>query len=242
MIDGLSGYRVLTGAAQATLFGLPKAVKSTKKELAGYQKLGGAGTFRSVCGTQQYFAVSGTWLPINDGFAAEYPGKSVVFDAATCANLKLGTVQLGRFVISPAKLTYLLSKGKRRLVGSAKQYAALRGTTPAAVKIDATLNAMLPLGTVVEAKLVTPIPDPTGATPTPAPTGTPSPTVTPTPKPTGTPTPTPTPTPAAKTYVVVSGDTLSKIATKFGVTVAAIKTANGLTSDLISVGQKLTIP
>jgi LysM repeat protein len=41
---------------------------------------------------------------------------------------------------------------------------------------------------------------------------------------------------------VVSGDTLSKIATKFGVTVAAIKTANGLTSDLISVGQKLTIP
>ena len=242
MADGVAGYRVLIGAAQATLFGLPKAVKATKKDLSGYKKLGGAGTFRALCGTQQYFAVSGTWLPIIDGFAAEYPGKSVAFDVATCANLKLGTVQLGRFVISPAKLTYLMSKGKRRLVGSAKQYAALRGTTPAAVKIDATLNAMLPLGTAVEAKLLTPIPDPTGATPTPDPSGTPSPTGTPTPKPTGTPTPTPTPTPAAKIYVVVSGDTLSKIATKFGVTVAAIKTANGLTSDLISVGQKLTIP
>ena len=245
LIDGTAGYRVLTGSAQATLFGLAKPVKALKTDLTGYKKLGGAGTFRVLCGTQQYFAVSGTWLPINDLYAAEYPGKSVALDQLTCANLKLGNAQLGRFVVSPAKLTYLLSKGKRRLVANAKQYVALRGTTPAAVKIDATLNAMLPLGTALDAKTVTPIPnaeDAGGVTPSPTPTGTPTPkpTVTPTPKPTGS--PTPTPTPAAKTYVVVSGDTLSKIATKFGVTVAAIKTANNLTSDLISIGQKLIIP
>jgi LysM repeat protein len=217
------------------LFGLGKPVKATKKELAGYKKLGSAGTFRVICDTQQYFAVNGTWQPIIDGYAAEFPGKSVALDPATCLNLKLGTTQLGRFVISPAKLTYLLSKGKRRLVGSAKQYAALRGTTPAAVKIDATLNSMLPLGTALEAKTLTPIPNPTDSS---------EPTTPPTPAPTTGPsvTPTPTPSPSAKTYVVVSGDTLSKIATKFGITVAALKLANGLTSDLISIGKKLIIP
>jgi peptidoglycan endopeptidase LytE len=41
---------------------------------------------------------------------------------------------------------------------------------------------------------------------------------------------------------VVSGDTLTKIALKFGVTVTAIKTANSLTSDVIQLGQKLIIP
>jgi peptidoglycan endopeptidase LytE len=41
---------------------------------------------------------------------------------------------------------------------------------------------------------------------------------------------------------VVSGDTLSRIAARFGVTVNAIKLANKLTSDTIKLGQKLVIP
>lgn len=43
-------------------------------------------------------------------------------------------------------------------------------------------------------------------------------------------------------YTVVSGDTLSLIAKKFNVTVEAIKTENKLSSDMLYVGQKLTIP
>jgi LysM repeat protein len=43
-------------------------------------------------------------------------------------------------------------------------------------------------------------------------------------------------------YVVRWGDTLSSIATQFGVTVEAIKAANSLTGDIIVVGQKLVIP
>jgi hypothetical protein len=43
-------------------------------------------------------------------------------------------------------------------------------------------------------------------------------------------------------YTVVQGDTLSSIASRFGTTVPAIMQANGLTSDLIYVGQVLLIP
>ncbi|SFK09272.1 Flagellum-specific peptidoglycan hydrolase FlgJ, partial [Marinilactibacillus piezotolerans] len=43
-------------------------------------------------------------------------------------------------------------------------------------------------------------------------------------------------------YTVVSGDTLTSIARKYGTTVSAIKTANNLKSDLILVNQKLIIP
>jgi len=43
-------------------------------------------------------------------------------------------------------------------------------------------------------------------------------------------------------YVVKSGDTLTKIAAQFGVTVKALRSANDLTTDRIKVGQKLKIP
>ncbi len=58
---------------------------------------------------------------------------------------------------------------------------------------------------------------------------------------------TPAPTPAeitpAKIHVVQAGETLSQIAKKYGVSVAAIVEANGLgTADLIGVGVRLLIP
>ena len=43
-------------------------------------------------------------------------------------------------------------------------------------------------------------------------------------------------------YVVKSGDNLTKIAEKYGTTPKAIKAANDLTTDRITVGQKLKIP
>jgi LysM repeat protein len=65
--------------------------------------------------------------------------------------------------------------------------------------------------------------------PTIAPTRTPAP-------------PTRTPTGVWVAYVVRPGDRLSRIAVWYGVTVAAIRSANGLSSDTIRVGQTLTIP
>jgi hypothetical protein len=51
-------------------------------------------------------------------------------------------------------------------------------------------------------------------------------------------------TPAAtlRTYRVQEGDTLNLLALRFGVTVEALRSANGLTSDIINVGQVLVIP
>jgi len=43
-------------------------------------------------------------------------------------------------------------------------------------------------------------------------------------------------------YIVKSGDSLTKIATEFGVTVKALRSANNLTTDKIVVGQKLKLP
>ncbi len=53
--------------------------------------------------------------------------------------------------------------------------------------------------------------------------------------------PTDTPVPI-KTYEVQANDTLLGIATKFGITVEQLKTANGLKSNLIRISQQLTIP
>ncbi len=62
------------------------------------------------------------------------------------------------------------------------------------------------------------------------------------PGPTATPAPNPPPS-SSQTYVVQPGDTLSKIAVRFGTTVQAIAQANNIVNvNLIFVGQVLTIP
>jgi LysM repeat protein len=45
-----------------------------------------------------------------------------------------------------------------------------------------------------------------------------------------------------ETYTVKSGDTLTKVAKKHGVSLKALKAANNLTTDHIKVGEKLVIP
>lgn len=56
------------------------------------------------------------------------------------------------------------------------------------------------------------------------------------------PAPAPAPKPAARYHTVNKGDTLYGIGRKYGVSVPAIKSTNGLRSDLIRIGQTLRIP
>ena len=48
--------------------------------------------------------------------------------------------------------------------------------------------------------------------------------------------------PVPGTYMVKRGDSLSVLAQRYGVTSAALRSANGLSSDTIRIGQELTIP
>lgn len=50
------------------------------------------------------------------------------------------------------------------------------------------------------------------------------------------------PASATKTHIVAKGDTLTSISARFGTDVKSLKAANGLRTDVISLGQKLTIP
>lgn len=54
--------------------------------------------------------------------------------------------------------------------------------------------------------------------------------------------PKPKPKPAARYHTVKSGDTLYAISKRYGTSVARLKSVNGLTRDLIRVGQTLRIP
>ncbi|SPF37544.1 D-alanyl-D-alanine carboxypeptidase (fragment) [Candidatus Desulfosporosinus infrequens] len=48
--------------------------------------------------------------------------------------------------------------------------------------------------------------------------------------------------PVTSVYIFQRGDSLKKIATRYGTTVEAIKTVNNLTSDILDLGQSLQIP
>lgn len=52
----------------------------------------------------------------------------------------------------------------------------------------------------------------------------------------------PAPASSNGTHIVAKGDTLTSIAAKHGTSVASLKSSNGLQSDVISLGQKLTLP
>ena len=67
------------------------------------------------------------------------------------------------------------------------------------------------------------------------------PTYTPAPsKPTYTPAPAPAPT--SRSHTVQRGDTLFNLSRRYGTTVSAIQSANGLSGDLIRIGETLMIP
>lgn len=92
------------------------------------------------------------------------------------------------------------------------------------------------VGTPTEA-----LPTPT-LPPAPSPTTTRAPSVTPTAPPTATATRPPTATATPFKYKIKSGDSLLSIAAKYKISVQDLMQANGLTTDLIRIGDELIIP
>ena len=100
----------------------------------------------------------------------------------------------------------------------------------ASAAASALPSGVLPVASVAPAPATT---EPASASATPAATPAPTPTAAPIPSPAG----------SALVHVVVKGETLIGIAAKYGVTLAAIKSANAITDpSLIYVGERLVIP
>jgi LysM repeat protein len=131
------------------------------------------------------------------------------------------------------------------------------------VSVSEQFAKAIPIGLKLPSAVVDEVlPEPTPVvTPSPTPTSSPTPTATQTPSPSpsvSNPTAAPSSSPsstsiAAKTYTVVSGDTLTKIAARYSMTltefVAKVKTLNRSgrlitlsTTTVLWVGDKLTIP
>jgi LysM repeat protein len=151
------------------------------------------------------------------GRARRTPRGPLVAVAAVAMAVGLGGVALASAVID----------GRFGVLGSSASPSAAPPTMTATPSPTLTPRATTPSPTATPTVTATPLPTATQA---------------PTPAPTPVPTPAPTPPPPT-TYTVVEGDTLALIAQRFGTTVAAIQSANGIGDpDEIVIGQVLVIP
>jgi LysM repeat protein len=265
LIDGFNRALVVSSETQAKTLGLTKPRVLKSEYLKAYNKKANADGVKFRCEAEVLIPIAGKFLSVHPIDASAYPGAITALDPLTCAQLPRSTSQLGRFIRTPDKQIWLVAGGKKRAIATTAQYLALKGDRFPLVAVDAAFSARLPIGAKAPAVLggtvigpdtpaptASPTPTPS-ATPTKSPTPTASPTKSPTPTATKTPTPTPTPTATTKptptattkpsTYTVVSGDTLTKIANRFGVTQAALMAANKITNaNSIQLGQKLVIP
>ena len=263
LIDGLKRALVVNDTDEATLLGLKNLRTIPAAQFKGYAKTSKITGIKFVCDANFYVAITGTLYPLSEIDASHYPGRGITLDKSTCAALTKSTVALGRFVRTADKAYYLIEDQTKKLIKTVASYEKLRGTSAKAALVGPYFLSRIPTGKAagvsvsvdrfnVEPPIVLPEPSasPT-VTPSPSPSATPSPSVSPTasPKPSisatpkATATPKPTATAKPKNYTVKSGDLLSKIAAKFGVTTTALMTANKITNaNLIKVGQVLVIP
>jgi LysM repeat protein len=237
-------YR-FANSSHAKLFTSAKPKIIAKNLLAGYSTKNSIGGFRVKCDGVEYFAIDGKLHTVLADYALQYPGKVFTLDSLTCATLAKSAVSVGRFIVegkASGEKYYLIQGKKKRLVATKKQYLLLRGTTPTAVPVSKYFASLLPTGPALAASVKTVLTAPTDQ-PSSSPSASPSaspPAVT---NPPVTPSTTPTTPKAQTTYKIKSGDSLSSIARRYSVTLAALAAANHITNvNRISVGQVLVIP
>jgi LysM repeat protein len=273
LIDGFKRSLLVADSNQAALLGLanPKVLTSTQAK--GYAKSTKLEGIKFVCDSKYYVAITGKLYPLSDLDASHYPGRGLTLDTMTCAALTKTTSTLGRFLKGADGKIYLIEAQTKHLIKNVAAYEKLRGTLAKAILAGPYLLSKIPAGksagTSVSNELfdsglpIVPGEPTPSASPKPSPSLSASPSASPSasasPKPSASPIATASPGPSAsprpsaspsptatikpKTYTVVAGDYLNKIAAKFGVTASALMTANKITNaNSIRIGQVLIIP
>lgn len=256
LADGVGSLVRLESLAQAQSVSSSKVFNFQAADLASFQVRSRLNSLKVQCESGAYLLDKGTLYRISDLAIAEFPGTPYPLSSSTCSALKLSDRVVGPFIRDNRGAIFYIEDGKKRRVSNWDHLAKLRGDGPGHIEVSAYFASKIPTGTAAPQSAQVP----TGGTvpsgefsdlefggvlPTPTPTPTPTTPPTPTPTPTQTPTPTPSPTQSANpsTYRVVSGDTLSGIARRFGVSVSSIQQLNNMgSSTAIRVGQVLRIP
>ena len=259
LIDGLKRALVVNDLNQAALLGLKNLRTIPAAQFKGYTKTSKLSGIKFVCDANYFVAISGALYPVSEVDASHYPGRGLTLDKSTCAALSKSATTLGRFVRTADKNYFLIEGQTKRAIKNVTAYEKLRGTSAKAVLVGPYFLSKVPTGKSagvsvnverfnVEPPIVLPEPSASPSpSASPAPSASPSPSASPlpsaSPSPSASPKPSTSPTAKPKTYTVVAGDLLSKIAAKFGVTTTALMAANKITNaNLIKVGQVLVIP
>jgi LysM repeat protein len=259
MIDGLQRALVVSNTNQAALLGLKNLRTIPVAQFKGYAKTSKITGLKFFCDGSYFVSITGSFYPVSETDASHYPGRGITLDKLTCAAITKSASTLGRFVRTDTKQYFLIEGQVKRPIKNAAAYEKLRGTGPKAILAGPYFLSLITTGKAAgstvsaEPFAVQPpivLPDP-NVKPVPTPSASPSPSSSP--KPSASPKPSTSPSPSAspsaspsvkpKTYTVVAGDYLNKIAAKFGVTTTALMTANKITNaNSIKVGQVLIIP
>lgn len=210
--------------------GLPAPRTVASDLIASYQPKSLYSGLKVSCDDTVFIPFGGTLYQLSADSISQYPGRTVKLSDFICEDLFMAPDTLGRFIyVKSSKSYFLIDAGKKRPIASAAAYQRLLGDLDAAIEVDAAFAARIPTGKPAPAKLSS---STSGGSSGSSSSGS-----------SGSSGGSNGGSAVTTTYTVKAGDTLSAIAARFGVTLNALMSANGITNaNSIRIGQVLKIP
>lgn len=244
LVDGTNQRIRLAGASHAASVAGGTVFQYPRDLITPLTLRSGSVNIKVSCGGATFLIDGGKLLRVGTKTANQYPGAATSLDSLTCHGIGVSDIEpVGQFVRDKNKAIYLVQNGARYRFSSAAAYEAARGSARGFIDVSDYFLSRLPDKGAAPARptLVTgdSVPDydfgvTASTTRSSAPSEGEGGSVDSSPNSTAS---------SLTRYVVLAGDTMRKIAAKFGTTVLAIQTANSISDpNRIFVGQVLSIP